>query len=69
MNTLREYLESLVKTKQQVGINFPAGAGTKLVSASGTIVSVGEDFLLLNDIYGNSMAVPFAGMSYIEIKK
>lgn len=69
MNTLRERLETLIQGKQQVSVNFPAGAGTKLISASGTITSVGQDYFMLLDIYGNSMVVPFASVAYVEIKK
>lgn len=69
MNTLLEVLQSLIPTKQQVAVNFSAAAGGKLVSASGTVASVGQDYFILLDIYGNSMVVPVHSMAYIEIKK
>lgn len=69
MESMRQRIEVLITEKKQVGVNFAAGAGTKLISISGTIVAVGNDHFLINDIYGNSMMVPFSGIAYIEIKK
>lgn len=69
MNTLRERLESLVQSKQQVSVNFAASAGDKLVSASGTVHMVGEDYFLLYDIYANTMVIPLFSMAYLEVKK
>lgn len=67
--TLRERLEVFITTKQNIQINFPAGHGGKLLSASGIIKEVEEDHLLMADIYGNTMIVPMSGIVYIEAKK
>ena len=67
--TLRDRLEQFVVSKQNIQLNFPASAGGKLVSASGTIKEVADDHLLMVDIYGNSMIVPMANITYIEAKK
>ena len=69
MKQMRQILEGLIQSRQQVGVNFSAGAGTKLISTSGIVVEVGEDYFMLHDIYGNSMLVPTASVAYIEIKK
>lgn len=66
---MRERLLQLIADKRQVQINFPAAENGKLVSASGTIQEAGEDHLILRDIYGNTMIVPYASISYIEVKK
>ncbi|MCC8189803.1 MAG: hypothetical protein LIP77_04075 [Planctomycetes bacterium] len=69
MTNFRQCLETLIASKQQVGINFCAATGTKLVSISGIVAEVGDDFFLIHDIYGNSMAIPFTAVAFIEIKK
>lgn len=69
MSNLRQRLEAFAQAKQSIGVNFAASAGTKLVSATGTVIEVGDDYFAMNDIYGNSMVVPTAGVAYIEIKK
>ena len=66
---MRERFIKLAQEKRQVQVNFAAAAGGKLVSASGIIMEVGEDFVVMNDIYSNSMIIPFSSMAYIEIKK
>ncbi len=66
---MRDRLEQIAASKKVVSVFFPASSGGKLVNAAGTITEVGADFLMLADIYGNNMLVPFAAISYIEIKK
>ena len=66
---MRKYLDELVRNKSKVSIYFPASSGSKLVSASGIIVEVGDDFIAMSDIYGNNMLIPLSGISYIEVKK
>lgn len=66
---MRERLQLLADSKTQVQINFPASAGGKLVSASGIIKEVYDDHLVMNDIYGNAMIVPYVSIAYIEVKK
>ncbi len=66
---MRARIEQIAAAKKVVSVFFPASSGGKLVNAAGTITEVADDFLILTDIYGNSMLVPYAGISYIEIKK
>lgn len=66
---MRTLLETLKAEKRQLTVNFPAAHGGKLVTASGIIVEVGDDYFLMADIYGNHMLVPTASVAYIEIKK
>lgn len=66
---MRERLLQLAQSKQVIAINFPAAAGGKLLSANGTIKEVGEDHMVMQDIYGNVMIVPFTSIAYIEVKK
>lgn len=66
---MREYLKSLVAKKSQVMVNFPAGAGNKLVSQAGIVTEVGENYFLLTDIYGNVACIPFGSFCSVEIRK
>ena len=66
---MRQRLEMFAANKQMLAFNFNASAGDKLVSINGTITEVGDDFIMIRDIYSNSMFVPFASIAYIEIKK
>lgn len=66
---MRECLEELARTKRGIAVNFAAAAGTKLVSINGTIATVADDHMVMVDIYGNTMIVPFVSIAYIEIKK
>lgn len=66
---MRERLLELANAKKQVAVNFAAAAGGKLVSISGTVAQVGDDHMIMQDIYGNLMLVPFVSIAYIEIKK
>ncbi len=66
---MRKYLEELAAQKKAIQVNFAASTGNKLVSISGTIREVGDDYMILHDIYGNVMFIPFSGITYIEIKK
>ncbi len=66
---MREHLLRIAAEKKVVGVNFQAASGAKLISASGTILEVGDDFMIMQDIYGNTMIVPFMGIAYIEIKR
>lgn len=66
---MRKYLEALLAEKKAIQVNFAASAGAKLVSISGTIAEVGDDYMILHDIYHNIMFVPFQGIAFIEIKK
>ena len=66
---MRRRLIEFMQGKRQIGVNFPAAAGGKLFSASGTIVEVGDDFIMMQDIYGNAMLVPIASIAFIEVKK
>ncbi len=66
---MRSRLEEWCKAKRTIAVNFSAAAGTKLVSTNGTIAEVGDDYMIMTDIYNNTMLVPFAGIAYIELKK
>ncbi len=66
---MREKLRHLASEKRVVGVNFNAASEAKLVSVSGTIVEVGGDFMTLQDIYGNTMLIPFMSVAYIEIRR
>lgn len=69
MKKIAQLLQELLQNKNQVNINFTAATGTKLVSISGTVREVGEDYFTLFDIYGNAMIVPTTSVAYIEVKK
>ena len=66
---MREQLLKLVAENKTVAVYFPAAAGNKLQSATGNIREVGDDYLMMTDIYGNAMLVPLTRISYIEVKK
>ena len=66
---MREKLMQYAAEKKVIGVNFNAAAGGKLVSTSGTIAEVGDDFMMMQDIYGNAMVIPFAAIAYIEVKR
>lgn len=66
---MREKLMQFAAEKKVIGVNFNAAAGGKLVSTSGTIVEVGADFMVMQDIYGNVMIVPFHSIAFLEVKR
>lgn len=66
---MRERMRQLAESKKQVAINFAAAAGGKLVSISGIVVEVTDDHMIVNDIYGNHMIVPYVSIAFIEVKK
>lgn len=66
---MKQRLEELARDKKNISVSFAAAAGGKLVSINGSIASVGDDFMTMTDIYGNTMIVPFASIVFIEIKK
>ncbi len=66
---MRTRLEEWRQAKRSIAVNFSASAGTKLISTNGIIAEVGDDFMMLTDIYGNTMLIPFASIAYIELKK
>jgi hypothetical protein len=66
---MRQKLEHFMQSKQMLAFNFAAAAGGKLVSVNGMVSEVGDDFVTIADIYGNSMIIPFVSIAFIEIKK
>lgn len=66
---MRKRLEDLIASKKNVNINFSAASGARLVSVAGTVTEAGDDFLVLTDIYGNNLLIPYAGIAYIEMRK
>ena len=66
---MREKLMQYAAEKKVIGVNFNASSGGKLVSTSGTIAEVGDDFMMMQDIYGNAMVIPFSAIAYIEVKR
>lgn len=66
---MRKYLQELAERKVQVQVNFGAANAGKLISISGFVSEVGDDFALLKDIYQNTLLVPLASIAYVEIKK
>ena len=66
---MRQRIEQLIAQKKNVNINFAAPSGTRLVSIAGTISEVGDDYLILNDIYGNWNIVPFSNIAFIDVRK
>lgn len=67
---MRERMEELAREKRSIAVNFAAApSGNKLVSINGTIATVSDDHMVVNDMYGNVMIIPFASIAYIEVKK
>ncbi len=66
---MREKLLQFAAEKKVIAVNFNAASGAKLISASGTIIEVSNDFMVMQDIYGNAIIVPFTGIAYIEVKR
>ncbi len=66
---MRQKLEHFMQAKQMLAFNFAAAAGGKLVSVSGMVSEVGDDFVAVADIYGNTMIIPFGSIAFVEIKK
>lgn len=66
---MREYLEQLSRDKRNIQVYFPAAAANKLVALAGTINQVGDDYIILHDIYANAMFIPIASITYIEVRK
>lgn len=66
---MREKLQEYAAAKSMLAFNFAASAGDKLVSINGYITEVGDNFIIIKDIYGNAMFVPITSLAYIEIKK
>ncbi len=66
---MREKLLQFAAEKKVIGVNFNAAAGGKLVSTSGTITEVGADFMMMQDIYGNAMIIPFQAIAFLEVKR
>lgn len=66
---MRERLLQFAESKQVIAINFPAAAGGKLLSATGTVKEVGDDHMVMQDIYANVMIIPFSSIAYIEVKR
>ena len=66
---MRERLEEFARNKNQIAVNFAAAFGAKLVSVAGTVAEVGDDYMIMNDIYANVMLIPFGNIACIEIRK
>ena len=66
---MRQKLEEFAASKAMLAFNFAASAGDKLVSINGYITEVGDNFIIIKDIYHNTMFVPVTSLAYIEIKK
>lgn len=66
---MREYLEQLSREEKKIQVYFPAASANKLVSLAGTIYQVGDDYIILQDIYANHMFIPIASITYIEVRK
>ncbi len=66
---MREKLLQFAAEKKVIAVNFNAASSAKLISASGTVIEVGDDFMTMQDIYGNVMIVPFQSIAYIEVKR
>ncbi len=66
---MRQKLEQFQSDRRMLAINFAAAAGGKLVSVSGLVSEVGDDFVAVADIYGNTLLIPFGSIAFIEIKK